>query len=229
MTNLITSLGRPIDITFRGNRYRIEGRNNLIEYGVLTRPSYNAQEIDFLIEPLKEGGTAVDIGCNIGIYALSLARSAGPESRVIAIDANVDMIRHLEFNASASGINNVTAINCAVGANEAMVDLLIREDDVAIVSVKENPLGGIKMQPLLTVLEEAGLEGLDSLKIDIEGHEDSALVPFLQNAPEALLPSRIVIEQQSRNTDYPGCAAEFERLGYSLFSRSKINSLYKRL
>ena len=67
MTNWITSLGRPIDVTFRGNQYRIEGRNNLIEYGLLTRPSYNAQEIDFVSEPLQESGIAIDIGCNIGI------------------------------------------------------------------------------------------------------------------------------------------------------------------
>ncbi len=228
MTNWITSLGRPIDVTFRGNCYRIEGRNNLIEYGLLTRPSYNAQELDFLCEPLEGGGTAVDIGCNIGIYSLTLAKSAGPEGRVISIDANPDMIRHLEFNASASGLNTVTAINCAVGESDAMVDLHIREDDVAIVSVQENPLGPIKMRPLLSVLEEAGISHLDSLKIDIEGYEDFALVPFLKNAPEALLPSRIVIEQSSRNVDYPGCSSEFKRLGYVLRGRSKINSLYER-
>lgn len=200
----------------------------MIEYGLLTRPSYNAQEIDFLCEPLQEGGIAADIGCNIGIYSLSLAKSAGPKGRVISIDANPDMIRHLEFNASASNLDNITAINCAVGESEAMVDLRIREDDVAIVSVQENPLGSIKMRPLLSVLEEAGVDHLDSLKIDIEGYEDFALVPFLQNAPEALLPSRIVIEQSSRNRDYPGCSVEFERLGYLLRGRSKINSLYER-
>jgi len=38
------------------------------------------------------------------------------------------------------------------------------------------------------------------LKIDIEGHEDKALVPFLLNAPKTLLPNKIVIEQPSKKS-----------------------------
>jgi hypothetical protein len=50
----------------------------------------------------------------------------------------------------------------------------------------------------------------------------------LQVADEDLLPKRIVIEQCGKNQDYPGCSAEFARLGYKLMGRTKINSLYQR-
>lgn len=84
------------------------------------------------------------------------------------------------------------------------------------------------MRPLLSIVQDVGLHRVDSLKIDIKGHEDAALVPFLQQAPEAYLPSRIVIERASPAGDYPGCAAEFERLGYKLIGRTPNNSMYER-
>ncbi len=228
MTNLITGMGRPIDVTFRGCKYRIEGRNNLIEYGLLTRPSYNGQEIDFLAEAVRDGGVFLDIGCNIGLYSLPLAKAAGPKGRVLSIDANPVMIQHLNYNAQASDLNNVTGINTAVGGTSGRVDLNIRLDDVAIVSVVESDTGSVQMLPLEQIVAEAGLTRVDALKIDIEGHEDQAMVPYLQSVPEALLPKRIVIEQVGKDQDYPGCAAEFARLGYTLRGRSKINSLYAR-
>ena len=64
-------------------------------------------------------------------------------------------------------------------------------------------------------------------EIDIEGHEDKALVPFLLNSSETLLPKKIVIEKLSKNSDYPGCLMAFEKLNYKLVSRSKNNSHYE--
>jgi FkbM family methyltransferase len=228
MTKWITALGRPLDISFRGCNYRIEGRNNLIETGMLTRPSYNGVEIDFLGQAVRDGGVMLDIGSNVGLYSLPLARMAGPEGRMLSIDANLDMVRHLDFNAQASGLSNVTAIHCAVGDAAGRVDLQILKDDVAIVNVVENAGGAIEMLPLLTLVTQAGLARVDAIKIDIEGHEDKALVPYLQQASDDLLPSHVVIEYSEAQGDYPGCAAEFARLGYRLVARTRNNSLYQR-
>ena len=228
MARRIVGLGTPLDIAFRGCRYRIEGRNNLIETGILTRPSYNGEEIDFLQEVVRDGGVGVDIGCNIGLYALPMAQAAGPDGHVIAIDANPDMIEHVRFNAEASGLGNLRGVHRAVGADTARVDLRIRLDDVAIVKVEHTEDGDVQMQPLVDILAEAGIGRVDGLKIDIEGFEDAALVPFLQTAPEAMLPRRIVIETAGPQGDYPGCVAEFERLGYRLKGRTRNNSMYAR-
>ena len=228
MTKLIMSLACPLDIRFRGCSFRIEGRNNLIETGLLTRPNYNAVEIEFLQEAIRDGGVAVDIGSNVGLYSLPLALAAGPTGQVLAIDANPEMVQHLTFNAEASGLANVKSMHMAVGSAETRVNLRIRKDDVAIVSVEESETGSTQMLPLLHILSNAGFDRVDSLKIDIEGYEDFALVPFLQQASEGLLPSRIVIERANSTGDYPGCVAEFERLSYRLVGRTRNNSMYER-
>ncbi|MGB3409342.1 MAG: FkbM family methyltransferase [Jannaschia sp.] len=228
MTRAIMALGAPLDITFRDCCFRIEGRNNLIETGLLTRPGYNAPEIDFLGQVVTDGGVAVDIGSNVGLYSLPLARAAGPTGRVLAIDANPSMTRHLAFHAKASGLANLTSLHMAVGGKEARVDLRIRLDDVAIVRVEESATGSVRMLPLTTILSEAGIERIDALKIDIEGHEDAALVPFLKQAPDPMLPARIVIERAGPDGDYPGCVAEFSRLGYRRVGQTRNNSMYER-
>lgn len=228
MTNLIRGLGSPLDVDFRGLRYRIEGRNNLMEYGLLLHPGYNREEIDFLCEDCPDGGVAVDIGANIGLYTLSLARAAG-SGRAIAIDANPGVLERLAVNAASSGITNITSVNCAVGDHVGQVDLAIRRDDLSIVSVEESAGGVVPMRPLLDILAGEGVKRVDVLKIDIEGYEDAALVPFFAAAPEDMLPRRVVLERGGPNGgDYVGCAAAFDRLGYRLAGRTRSNSLYRR-
>lgn len=230
MTKLIMSLGRPLDITFRDCRFRIEARNNLIETGLLTRPSYNASEIEFLQQAMGVAGVAgvaVDIGCNVGLYSLPLAQKGGAKSRILAIDANPEMTAHLVFNALASGLTNIETVTVAVGGHEARANLQIAKDNVAIVKVEESTSGSVQMMPLTRILADAGITRVDSLKIDIEGHEDAALVPFLQQASGDLLPTRIVIERAGPDGDYPGSVREFDRLGYQLVGRTRNNSMYE--
>lgn len=227
MTRLISSLGTPLDVVFRGSRYRIDGKQNLIEYGLLLHPTYNAKEIDFLIEGLSDGGVFVDIGSNIGLYSLPVARHLGQTGKVIGIDANCIMTEKLAFNAKQSGFSNVVPINIAVGETEGYVELAMKKNDLAIVNVVETEGGKIPMQPLTKILSTLGVDRVDVLKIDIEGHEDKALVPFFRDCASELLPRRIVIERAG-DGDYPGCLEAFERHGYQLCGRTRNNSLYSR-
>lgn len=226
MTRLILALGRgKLDIRFRGAAFRIQGERNLIENGLLLVPEYNRTDIDFLLEDAPANGTFVDIGCNIGLYSLPMA-AARPQGRVLAIDANPRMIAQIEWNAAAGGQTNLTFVHAAVSDRDGSADLLIRKDDVAIVAIEESPTGAMPVRTLAALVAEAGLTRIHGLKIDIEGHEDRALVPFLDGCPPDLLPRRIVIEHPEPDADYPGCAAAFARHGYRLQRRTRNNSLY---
>jgi FkbM family methyltransferase len=226
MTRLILSLGRgTLDIRFRGAAYRIRGEQNLIEYGLLLVPTYNGQDIDFLLDGAPSDATFVDLGCNIGLYSLPLA-VARPQGRVISIDANPKMIARIRWNATASGLANLTPLHTAVSDSDGRGDLVIRKDDVAIVAVQESAAGEMPIRTLASLLIEAGIATIYGLKIDIEGHEDRALVPFLDTCPPAMRPRRIVIEHPEPQADYPGCTAAFARHGYRLVGRNRNNSLY---
>lgn len=225
MTRLILSLGAgKIDVRFRGAAYRLRGDDNLIEYGLLLNPPYNGQDIDFLIADAAENANFLDLGSNIGLYSLPLALSA-PEGRTIAIDANPRMAALLGWNANATGLSNLTMIHAGISDASGRASLSIRKDDMAIVSIVEDADGDIPIRTLSSIVHDAGIKTIHGLKIDIEGHEDRAMVPFLDSAPSSLLPRRIVIEHIG-TADYPGCTAAFDRLGYHFVGRTRNNSHY---
>jgi len=53
---------------------------------------------------VKLGMTAVDIGCGMGYFTLGLARLAGPEGKVIAVDLQERMLAALESRARRAGL-----------------------------------------------------------------------------------------------------------------------------
>lgn len=223
MTRLITSIQAPIDVTRYGCNYRIMGKNNLIEYGLLLHPDYNRKEIDFLVAGLRNGA-ALDIGSNMGLYSLPLARAA---TRVVSIDANKSMADRLEYNAQASGLKNLDILNVAVGDKKGKATLHVHKDDLAIVNIEEDASGTIEINTLENIINALGITKVDVLKIDIEGHEDKALAPYLNNVSEDLVPDRIVIERIGPD-DYPECHKAFVKLGYEAVDRTRSNSLYMR-
>lgn len=225
-TSLIFSLTKgPLDITFRDCSYRIWGENNLIEYGLLLNPNYNQMDLDFLLSDAPENANFVDMGSNIGLYSLPMAKTS-PQGITLSIDANPLMASRLIFNASASDLNNLKMVSVAVSDTEGQGSLIIRKDDVAIVAIEESDDGLIPVRTLSSILNEYKINEIFGLKIDIEGHEDKALVPFLMDAPKNQLPKRIVIEHPEPNTDYPECTKAFDALGYQLIDRSRNNSFY---
>lgn len=228
MTNLIAKLQSPIDVEFRDCRFRIDGKNNLAEYGLLLNPKFNKPEIDFLLEGLPEGGVAFDIGCNIGLYTLPMASKCVAGGKVIAIDANPGMCNRLAENARLSKMPQVIPVCAAVGDHDGLVDLYIRKNDVAIVCVEESDDGSIPMRSLMSIVEEHNIKRIDVLKIDIEGYEDAALVPFFSVASRDLMPKRIVIERGGPEGTYQGCKAVFMEKGYQLVGTTRSNQLFLR-
>src|SRR5579863_3379918 len=61
----------------------------------------------------RPGDVVVDVGANIGIVALYLARKH-PDIRIIAIEPVPTTYQHLQENIDLNGVRNVTGLNCAV-------------------------------------------------------------------------------------------------------------------
>jgi FkbM family methyltransferase len=230
VANLVRRLGRSrlVDVTRNGVAFRLRGAANLIEDGLLIHPAYNRVELDFLLAGTPAGGTFIDLGANMGLYTLPLARRVGPDGRVLAVDANRDIVPVLEFNVRASGLANVTVVCVAVGDRAGHAHLEIRHGDLAIVEVEEDPQGDIELRPLSDIVREAGLTRVDTLKADIEGFEDRALIPFFKEMDGRFYPTRIVIEHLGRHIWKTDCFAMFEKLGYRLMGQTRGNSLFER-
>jgi FkbM family methyltransferase len=80
----------------------------------------------------------------------------------------------------------------------------------------------VPSKPLIDVLKEAGIETVDALKIDVEGAEDIVLEPFLRDAPQALLPRLILIED-TRGFWSVDLFALLSARGYTVQERGRQN------
>ncbi len=227
ITHLTYSIRKaPLDIYFRQCAYRLHfNRRNHIQFGLLANPKYNFRDIDFLLKGSNSTSNFVDIGSNIGLYCQPLARNS-PQGKVIAIDANPLMVKQLNFNAKASNLKNLTIIFSAVSNKTGYGSLIINNDDDAIVALNEENNDGIPIRTLKDILTEHKIGKIYGLKIDVEGHEDLALAPFLLSANVDELPVKIVIECASQD-QYPACKAAFKKLNYKFIGKSKNNWFYE--
>lgn len=221
-------IGGPVDVELGGCRYRLRLDNSAPARALLLHARYNLRELAFLADGLAPGDCFVDIGCNIGTYSLPMALRVGTTGQVLSIDANPAMIEAIAFNAAASSMPQLRPMHVAVGDREAEMALDLSANDMGGVAVAEGA-GGIPMRPLLAILQDAGITRLAALKIDIEGHEDQALLPFFADAPDSLLPRRMVVELDRKiHANTPGCLAAFAARGYRRIDQTHSNSMWSR-
>ncbi|MDO8471297.1 MAG: FkbM family methyltransferase [bacterium] len=76
--------------------------------------------VDFLLDShlLKEGGMALDIGANIGYYALLESKLVGNSGRVYAIEPVSKNLAILNKNVALNGFSNIETYHLAIGNEE---------------------------------------------------------------------------------------------------------------
>lgn len=217
----------PVDVeAFPGQSARLHPRDNLSEKRVFAAPQFwDREERDRLAEAMRSAPSPfrfVDAGANAGLYTLAL-RSAGP-IRALAIEPDPENLRRLRANLAASGAaEDVTVAPVALGAAEGAARLGAASGNRGEIALTGAPGGEIRVRPLLALLEEAGFDRVDALKIDIEGAEAEVLGAYLRDAPPALRPGLVVIEAQ-RGADTPALAL-LRQSGYALDGRTKMNAI----
>ncbi len=233
MSRLVNLLrAGPVDVHYQGAAFRLHHQASATERGALFNPDYNREELDFLRAHVPVGGSFVDLGANVGTYALVLARHVGAAGKVIAVEPHPVMQARLAFNRNASSADQVRLVAAAVGPADG--ELLIETDGDNLGAshvVSGAPSDSAIKVPslrLVRILGDAGISRLDALKIDIEGFEDRAMIPFFNEAPSSLWPRAVVIEHLSRDEWQQDCVAEMMARGYREMGRTRSNTLLTR-
>jgi FkbM family methyltransferase len=222
----------PVDVSYQGASFRFYHQASATERGALFNPDYNIEELDFLRAQVPVGGVFVDIGANVGTYALVLARHVSVGGTVIAVEPHPVTFARLSFNNRASGYSQTRLIAAAASSDDG--ELLIETDGdnlgASHIATSAATANAIKVPSLRLqrILEEAGVSKVDALKIDIEGFEDRVLTGFFRDAPQALWPRAVVIEHLSRDQWQQDCIADMRSRGYAEAGRTRSNTLLLR-
>jgi len=138
---------------------------------------YEPHVVPAFLEHLREGGCVLDIGANIGYFAMLAAHRVGPAGRVIAVepvDKNVQLLcRAIVHN----GFTNVEILPFAASDQPGILAVethaLTSNAEMHSGAARDQAGGFAIAKPLDPWL--ASLARLDVVKIDVEGFEPLAL------------------------------------------------------
>jgi FkbM family methyltransferase len=222
----------PVDTEYQGASFRFYHQASATERGALFNPDYNLEELEFLRAHTPSGGVFVDVGANVGTYAMALARHVGANGYVIAIEPHPVTFARLSFNKAASRLPQVNLVAAAAGSADGELMIETDGDNLGASHIVTGTAASdaIKVPSwrLLRILDEAGVSKVDALKIDVEGFEDRVLTGFFTDAPVSLWPLAVVIEHLARNEWQDDCIAGMLARGYVEMGKTRSNTLLLR-
>jgi FkbM family methyltransferase len=187
---------------------------------------YDRAELQFLRSHLPVGGTFVDVGAHIGAYAFVGAKAVGPTGKVLAIEAFEPTFRRLQDCLKRNALTNTQALCVGVSDREESVPMSVHEGNTGGNSLAPSSQGPtIRCVPLLTLVEQASLQRIDVLKLDIEGWDRRVVTRFFKDAPAHLRPKHAIVEVNP-SKDADGDPTEvFLSYGYTIRQRTGLNRM----
>jgi len=139
--------------------------------------TFEKGELEFVSQYLQPGNTVMDIGANIGLFAVVMGRTIGQGGEVIAFDPVPTNIVRLKSNLSENGISAEAVYELALGSVNAQMELKM-SDDTAYPSMHKVEYGfgngqviQVNVKRLDDVWHERGRPMISFVKMDVEGAE----------------------------------------------------------
>ena len=125
---------------------------------------------------LRDGATVLDVGANVGLYAMRAAARVGSSGKVIAVEPLPQNHQALYSGIVRNGFSNVDVLPFAASDKRGLISVICASDSSnGIVSVRDPGSSTEMYVPTRRLDEElSSLSRLDVVKIDIEGHEPVA-------------------------------------------------------
>ncbi|SUA99278.1 methyltransferase, FkbM family [Pannonibacter phragmitetus] len=238
-----TSVGRsagPVDVAnvFPAVHARLYPATNRCEKrAVAGSHIFDPQEREALAQALT-GSTSdpfifVDLGANIGLYSLwmvSVARQAGRGLLGLAVEPDPVTRERLETNLALSSADSITVAACAVGETSGRGAIVTHDGNRGehrVRTAEINEEDSFEILPIAEICARHGIERIDAMKIDLEGHDEAALRGLFAHGPAKLWPDLIVVEA-GKDEEFPPVVQLCLGNGYKLERRTKLNALLAR-
>lgn len=128
------------------------------------------EERSLVAQHVRTGMTVVDIGANIGYYALLLRSLVGSSGSVVCIEPSPENLPELHRQIEANGFENIEVRECAVGRKQSTLG--VRTGINAGMVEDGDGIASVNVFALSELLRSAP----DFIKIDVDGFEMNVLV-----------------------------------------------------
>ncbi len=165
---------------------------------------------EIMVNELKNGEKVLDIGSNIGYYALMEAMMVGKEGSVIAVEPDPRNIELLNTNIQLNKLKDrIPVHNVAISNNNGTKEFAVhKETNLNVVLPTKKPidkkyLNILKVQAvdIYDFLQTVGK--VDLIRMDIEGHEVEifeGLVRLAKSKPQ-FMPEKVIFEVHTEAYD----------------------------
>lgn len=169
------------DIRIRGHHHCEYILPHIIEYSyweAFYNGIYEPETLDYLIDQLPRNGCFIDVGANIGLISIPLAKRR-PDISIFAIEADPHIFGYLNQNTQLNRLTNIKALNYPVYAENGLeLPFFAPKDKMGCGSF--SPLFTQEATMLITktldkIVEEQLIPKVDLIKMDIEGYEYYAI------------------------------------------------------
>lgn len=155
-----------------GIRYQLD-LNELIDSSIYFQGAFERESVAAVQRYLKPGDVALDIGANIGCYALLFSKIVGEHGKVVAFEPMGWAWRKLTRNKGLNAFTtNLVLEKCAVGDRPATAQRVRFRTSWRIFGADDPPQEEVvDVVTLDQYVEEHLLEKVDFIKLDVDGFE----------------------------------------------------------
>lgn len=203
-----------------GPRFHVDSHIRA-ERWVLFSGNYQPALTHLLRKVTPRGGYCLDIGANLGFYAVNMAYWVGDQGRVAAFEPNPAMLEHVQRNVGLNGFSHVEIVGAAVHHQSGEITFNIARDPG---KSSINPIESAVRQvtvPMLTIdeyLKGQAWPRLDVIKMDIEGNDCNGVIGMGESLAR-FRPVLLFEYQKATPPDAAGAAFQLlADLGYQVWA-----------
>lgn len=154
--------------------------NSITTYVVLEQEAWFEKETMFLARWLRPGMTAIDIGANLGVYSLPMARLVAPNGRVFSYEPASEPRRLLERSRILNQATNLHVVAAALSDHPREGQLVLGPSSELNSLAGSGPRATAQTENVaITCLDQEervqDWGSIDLVKIDAEGEEERIL------------------------------------------------------
>jgi len=179
--------------------------------------TYEKSESKIMEEEIKVGNIVVDVGANIGLHTLNMARIVGNTGQVFAFEPDPSNFKILEKNVKVNNYQNIILEQKAVGDKHGRTTLYQSDHPGMHRIFPQTKQAKGQVQVELTSLDKYFIDSnlvdkINFIKIDVEGLEFSVL-KGMKNILKNNKKIKMIFEFMPKNI-MEACFAPIELLNY---------------
>jgi FkbM family methyltransferase len=160
------------NVSVCGRRIRAASLDRLIYLGLHKFGLMGVQDLQLLKQLITPGMQILDIGANIGLYSLVMARLTGGSGHVYSFEPEPNLFSFLKQNCAANSEGNISLFQLALGNTNGKATFhrsLFNSGDNRL---RSRSVGAERLEVDVARLDDIqDVRKIDFVKMDVQGHE----------------------------------------------------------